>query len=112
LKKLNIFKFKKWTNIAVLLLFLTLAYKLYELDIHVWACDVEENTGSCLLASRMYLDSGNHSMAEKYLRSSCDGEYPLGCFDLGNHLIKKGDREEGKKRLVQSCELGHKPACP
>lgn len=89
-----------------------LVYKLYELDIHAWSCDVEENTGSCLLASRIYESSNNLSMAEKYLRSSCKGEYPLGCFELGNHLIKKGQLEEGKKVLFQACELGHKPACP
>lgn len=112
MKKPNILKFKKWTNVGIFFLLFAISYKLFELDIHVWACDVEENTGSCLLASRMYLDSDNHSMGEKYLRSSCAGEYPLGCFELGKYLIKKGEAEEGKKRVTQSCELGHKPACP
>jgi TPR repeat protein len=112
LKKPSKNKLKKWLNVFIMFLLFVLFYKLYELDIQAWSCDVEENTGSCLLTSRIYLESGNLSMAEKYLRSSCKGEYPLGCFELGNFLIKKGSLEEGKKVLTQSCELGHKPACP
>lgn len=112
MKKISRNKLKKWLNIVILLLLFALTYKAFELDIQSWSCDTEDNTGSCLLASRIYLAADDHANAEKYLRSSCQGEYGLGCFELGNFLIEKGKLEEGKKVLTQSCNLGHKPACP
>jgi hypothetical protein len=112
LKNFYKLKFKKWSNVLILILFLGLIYQIYELDIHVWSCDAEENSGSCLLAARIYLDSDNKSMGEKYLRSSCEGKYPLGCYELGNTLINNGFSQEGTNFIIQACELGHEPACP
>lgn len=95
---------QKWGYVALILVFLAIGYKLYELDIYTWSCDSEGNTGSCLLASRLYLENENRIMAEKYLRKSCDGKYALGCYELGRFM-----RDE--KIIKQACDLGHKPAC-
>lgn len=89
---------------AFVVIALAIGYKLYEQDLYVWSCDSEANTGSCLLASRIYFDNENKIMGEKYLRKSCSGNYALGCFELGNFL-----RDEAT--LKKACELGHKPAC-
>lgn len=90
--------------IAFVLVFLSIGYKIFELDIHVWSCESEQNTGSCLLAARMYIENENRSQGEKYLKLSCNGKYGLGCFELfkltGDPSFKK-----------QACELDHKPAC-
>lgn len=97
--------------IAFVVIFISIFYNLYELDLYVWSCDSEENTGSCLLASRLYDKADNSSMTEKYLRKSCTGEYGLGCYELGKFLINDGRKEEGQKVLNLSCEQNHQPAC-
>ena len=95
---------QKWGYVAFVLVFFAICFKLYELDVYVWSCDSEENTGSCLLASRLYSENDNRTMGEKYLRKSCDGKYPLGCYELA--LFLKDDLI-----MKKACDLGHKPAC-
>jgi len=50
------------------------------------------------------LEKDNKIMGEKYLRKSCNGDYALGCYELG--ILTKED-----SFLKKACGLGHKPAC-
>lgn len=74
--------FRRWIYITLTFGFIAIVFKLYELDTYTWFCEEEKNTGSCLLAARLYKKASNFRQAEKYLSLSCVGGYELACKEL------------------------------
>lgn len=97
--------------ILSVIVFIYLLYKIYQEDIHVWSCESEENAPSCTVVGLMSEANGNPLRALSYYQRSCDKDYALGCFHLGNLHLQMGDKKKARKSLEKACELESKMAC-
>lgn len=94
-----------------MILFIYLMYKIFQEDIHVWSCESEENAPSCAVVGLMSERDGNPLRALRFYQLSCDNDYALGCYHLGNLHFQMRDKEKARKFLEKACELELKMAC-
>lgn len=92
-------------------LFIYLMYKIFQEDIHVWSCESEGNAPSCTVVGLMSEANGNPLRALRFYQLSCEQDYALGCFHLGNLHLQMGDKEQARKLLEKACGLDLKMAC-
>ena|GEM_PF-2822011 len=97
--------------ILSVILFVYLIYKIYQEDVHVWTCESENNAPSCTVVGLMSEENGNPLRALNFYQLSCEKDYSLGCFHLGNLYLKMGEKKKARKSLEKACELDLKMAC-
>jgi len=91
--------------------FFTALYAIYKEDVYIWFCENEGNAASCTVVGMIneknkYLDS-----ARFYYQKSCNGEYALGCFHLGEVQALLGDKEASALSHKSACSMGHVSSC-
>lgn len=73
-------------------------------------CELKDGK-SCYAVDRIFKKLGQFENDDKYLILSCNYEFSLGCYELGESLLKAKSFLESLRVLEKSCDLKNEMAC-